>query len=525
MLFRSPVSAADILTNGGFEYTNLDSWISYTPSGGTCQVVISGFGGFSAIEGRYYAQLRTNSWPNQYTTLSRSFYAVAGSRITGYSYFKTTDYMPYNDDGAVMIKASSGSVVRTLFQASVSTVGDYGSTPWRYWEHVFSTSGTYTIEARVSNQRDGGVDSYLGIDGVRLQTPYNNPPVAVAGPDQTVEATAVTGAWVTLNGSGSYDPNGNSLYYTWWGPSGFVGNQPVVNVYLPLGTHTCTLNVYDGQYHSSDSIQVTVTDTTVPTMVVPDDLSVEATGLETQVDIGEALAYDIFPVTIENDAPLMFPLGTTVVNWTATDSNGNVYTGVQKVTIYDHTSPEIDISIENGSVFYLGQESCFFWSAADHQSGLALVSATLEDASVLDTSAVGAFSASVTAVDNAGNVAFKEVFWNIRYVYEGPFLPPPPLKSGQYNLRRTIPISFSLKDNDGNNVETAHASFDYSQDGVTWIECASGGKSNIGNLFRYIPDEGKYIFNLSTAQMSAGNVILRIRIDDGTERYLNIKLR
>ena len=55
---------------------------------------------------------------------------------------------------------------------------------------------------------DGALDS--APDTVSIDT-LNSPPVAAAGPDQTVHAGTV----VTLNGSGSFDVDGNPLSYQW----------------------------------------------------------------------------------------------------------------------------------------------------------------------------------------------------------------------------------------------------------------------------------------------------------------------
>lgn len=91
----------------------------------------------------------------------------------------------------------------------------------------------------------------------------NQLPVANAGPDQTVEATSSSGAPVTLNGSSSFDPDGDSLTYNWTGPFGAVsGVSPTVT--LPLGTHTVTLTVSDGQATATDTVYFTVQDTTPP---------------------------------------------------------------------------------------------------------------------------------------------------------------------------------------------------------------------------------------------------------------------
>ena len=99
-------------------------------------------------------------------------------------------------------------------------------------------------------------------------TTLNTPPVANAGPDQTVECTSHTGTNVTLNGSGSFDPDGDPLTYTWRDSLNNVvatGVTPVIT--LPLGVHVLTLTVDDGRGGTStDTVTITVVDTTAPTI-------------------------------------------------------------------------------------------------------------------------------------------------------------------------------------------------------------------------------------------------------------------
>lgn len=85
--------------------------------------------------------------------------------------------------------------------------------------------------------------------------------------------------------------------------------------------------------------EITIVDTTPPELIVPEDITVEATGVFTPVDIGQATASDIFAVTITNDLPVLFrpenlfPVGETIVTWTATDKSGNTATGIQRIIV------------------------------------------------------------------------------------------------------------------------------------------------------------------------------------------------
>lgn len=97
----------------------------------------------------------------------------------------------------------------------------------------------------------------------------NNPPVANAGYDQTIElrsCSGITATSVTLDGSASYDPDGDALSYLWTWPGGSAtGVNPVISV--PYGTTTVTLTVDDGKGETStDSINITVADTTPPSI-------------------------------------------------------------------------------------------------------------------------------------------------------------------------------------------------------------------------------------------------------------------
>ena len=91
------------------------------------------------------------------------------------------------------------------------------------------------------------------------------PPAANAGPDLFVSP----GASVTLDGSGSFDPDGDPLTFEWRDSSGtVVGTSALVTLTLPLGTHTLTLEVSDGALRSTDEVVVLVAEMTTLTVTV-----------------------------------------------------------------------------------------------------------------------------------------------------------------------------------------------------------------------------------------------------------------
>jgi hypothetical protein len=93
----------------------------------------------------------------------------------------------------------------------------------------------------------------------------NAAPTADAGPDQTVECQNGS-ADVTLDGTGSTDPDGDPLTYTWTDENGnVIATGPTPTVTLPLGTHTITLTVTDPDgFSDTDTVTINVVDTTAP---------------------------------------------------------------------------------------------------------------------------------------------------------------------------------------------------------------------------------------------------------------------
>ncbi|MDC0142458.1 6-bladed beta-propeller, partial [Candidatus Nitrosopelagicus sp.] len=88
-----------------------------------------------------------------------------------------------------------------------------------------------------------------------------------------------------------------------------------------------------------------------PTIMVPEDILIEASGPLTLINIGEAMATDESGIySLTNNAPSSFPLGINTIIWTAVDGAGNMAIASQTVTIQDSTPPTIssmdDISLE-----------------------------------------------------------------------------------------------------------------------------------------------------------------------------------
>jgi hypothetical protein len=116
---------------------------------------------------------------------------------------------------------------------------------------------TFTSEDPDLNNNIVGNDTVSSIS----VSPRNNPPVANAGPDQTVTDTDGDGfASVTLNGSASSDPDDDPLTFVWTdGSTELQPRQATITVNLSVGTHNIQLYVGDPDLASdTDEVNITV---------------------------------------------------------------------------------------------------------------------------------------------------------------------------------------------------------------------------------------------------------------------------
>lgn len=131
---------------------------------------------------------------------------------------------------------------------------------------------------------------------------------------------------------------------------------------FPLGSSDVSVEVSDPSNTVSANTTVSVSDAVGPVVVVAANIVVPTDpgqDFATGVVLTEPTVVDAFDgdPTLANDAPARFPLGNTIVTWTATDASGNVTTATQTVTVEDRESPQIGAtprvvtSVDQGSVF------------------------------------------------------------------------------------------------------------------------------------------------------------------------------
>lgn len=135
-----------------------------------------------------------------------------------------------------------------IFGAPVTLTGADTATP-----SFEAMSGTYGFVLTVSDGRGGSDSAQVTIKVL------NKAPIADAGADQTVNAPTT----VTLDGSGSVDPEGDALSYRWIQTEGLpvvLNGADTANPSFTAterGTYKFKLSVYDGG-NASDTDEVTV---------------------------------------------------------------------------------------------------------------------------------------------------------------------------------------------------------------------------------------------------------------------------
>ena len=252
---------------------------------------------------------------------------------------------PVADAGADL-SVSEGTLVH--FDASNSSDPDGDSLSYLWKEDGGSTlnsaqsfdvrefsCGTHRILLEVTDTYGATATDYVVIDVAPLT---QEPPIADAGDDQTV----LVGTSVTLNASGSTDPDGRIVKYEWLEANSTINESATFERLFQRGVHHVSLIVTDDS-GASDSDDVTITVRT--SMVMPDaDAGSDCEALEgTEILLdasgsgGENVTYQWLAngTTISENASFghVFDPGTHAVTLVVSDEYGCSDTDLINITI------------------------------------------------------------------------------------------------------------------------------------------------------------------------------------------------
>jgi hypothetical protein len=168
------------------------------------------------------------------------------------------------------------------------------------------------------------------------------PPVLAAVPDLKTEANGPNGSIVTYATPSAIDAVD--------GPIPIVTCAPASGQRFPLGSTTVTCVASDSHGNvGTTTFHVIVVDSEPPRLSLPSDIAVVATAADgiarsdplITAFLAAARATDIVDPapTVSNDAPALFPIGTTTVTFTARDQSGNAASAQAAVIVYPKGSP------------------------------------------------------------------------------------------------------------------------------------------------------------------------------------------
>ena len=226
--------------------------------------------------------------------------------------------------------------------------------------------------------------------------------------------------------------------------------------------------------------QVSLVDTTIPTITSPNDIQIEAISKNSNIiEIGIAIASDTIQLgEISNDAPESFPLGETVVTWTATDTSGNTASDTQLVTVLDTTAPSIsqleDIIVDATS------------STSNVVELTSPISGDIISDVIINNNAPNAFPFGETVVtwsveDESGNISYTD--HKVIVVDNSPpeLTPPPDMVIDAVSLENFIEINLpeisDIIDTQPIITNYAPESFPLGATIVTWTATDTSGNS------------------------------------------------
>ncbi|WP_300549902.1 HYR domain-containing protein [Roseovarius sp.] len=439
--------------------------------------------------------------------------AVQAQEVTSATVSPTT----YNTAGETLtftVVMNTGNEVVSSPSVTSSIGVTYSCSPVRGTTNTNITcSGIYTVQAgdissgalvvEVATATNNG-NTYLINGSNPTMTASYVAPVTNTAPTAAPNATpdpVEAGAVVTLDGTGSSDPDVDPLTYSWvqtGGPATSPSSSTAAsfNITAPAwrtdgqNTYTYELTVNDGSLDSAPvTTSFTVQDTTDPTLAnVPSNITVntEAGQPDAAVTWPAPTATDnsgIASLVVSPASGSRFAIGQTVVTVTATDIAGNVSEQTFTVTVVDSEQPVFstfpaDITVH---VDVADTSAVVNWTepTVDDNSGSVTVSSTSSPTAGLGNGSsfpLGVTTVTYRAEDGTGNFVERDlrvevlqrgqVIINVNTQMDGTFnvsSPEPELNTaivtsggsgstgglnigvgGPYSIAFAVPASFAL---------------------------------------------------------------------------------
>jgi hypothetical protein len=316
--------------------------------------------------------------------------------------------------------------------------------------------------------------------------------------------------------------------------------------FFPVGPTTITYTVTDASGNITfDTQTVTVTDNTLPTITAPADVtlltgpgatSCGVTVSDLDATLGTAATGDncLGTVTVARGnvpAGNVFPLGDTIVSYTATDAIGNSSAPVtQKVTVVDNTAPTIScpanltVNLPLNSTATSMVVNYPAATASDNCPGAIGITYSQATGTVFP---VGPTTVTATATDAHGNTASCTFTVTVLYNFTGFFSPvgnAPALNA--VNAGKAIPVKFSLSGDKGlnifvvNNPYTTSLNCSTSDPGVDVTETVTAGGSSLSY------GSNQYVYTWKTESAWAGTCRqLVMTLNDGSVHVANFKFK
>lgn len=304
-------------------------------------------------------------------------------------------------------------------------------------------------------------------------------------------------------------------------------------------THTITpSDGVSGTFHNLADFTLRVTSptpaNTPPTLTLPDNIGpVEGNTLGGATVPYLATASDTEDGTLTPSclpaSGSVFPVGTTTVNCSVTDSGGLGASGSFTVTVEDTTAPAVTVPGDQWAAFStaLGGANVS-WTAPTAQDivdGPVTPGCTHGSGSLFPA---GSTTVTCSATDDAGNTGAASFNVVVTYASTGILQPINADGTSVFKINSTVPVKIVLT---GDSAGYADGSFTIKLAKLTGsvygddTEPVVSTSAHTGSTLRYDASSDLYIFNLGTKSLSAGTYRVTVGLDDGTTRTATFGLR